>query len=418
MSEVASPVDCLVLGAGIVGVCTALHLQALGRSVVLVDRHGEAGLETSFGNAGLIERSSVVPYMFPREAGSILRAALNQSADVRYHFNALPQVLPWLARYFLASSPEGTARTARAALPLIERCLSAHRELMAAAGCGHLARDTGWIKLYRTQGALDRAAREAGQLAPHGLKIDVLGQAQLSSLEPALAGGIGGVHYRDPVAISDPAALSAAYARLFVARGGQLLAGDARSLRANSSGWTVQAGTGQIFARDAVVCLGPWSNDILRPLGYRIPLEIKRGYHMHFGTRGNAVLNHPVLDAERGYLLAPVQRGIRLTTGAEFARRNAGPTPVQLGMVEPVARALFPLAERLDATPWMGRRPCLPDMLPVIGPALRHKGLWLNFGHQHHGLTLAAVTGQLLAQMLAGAAPLCNPAPFSHARFG
>lgn len=407
-----------MLGAGIVGVCTALHLQQHGRRVVLVDRHGAAGLETSFGNAGLIERSSVVPYMFPRNAGSILRAALNRSADVRYHFDALPQVLPWLARYFAASSPGGSARSARAALPLIERCTVEHDALMAAAGCQQLARATGWIKLFRTQKALDGAVREAQSLAGYQLDIDVLDKSALGVAEPAISAGLGGVHYRDPVAITDPGALSAAYCKLFVTRGGLLLAGDARTLVQEAGGWSVATDAGRQLARDAVVALGPWCSEVLRPLGYSIPLGIKRGYHMHYCARGNAVLNHPVLDAERGYLLAPMNRGIRLTTGAEFARYDAAPTPVQLDMVEPVARKLFPLAERLDAAPWMGRRPCLPDMLPVIGPALRHKGLWLNFGHQHHGLTLAAVTGRLLAQMMDGEEPLCDPAPFSHARFG
>ena len=114
---------------------------------------------------------------------------------------------------------------------------------------------------------------------------------------------------------------------------------------------------------------------------------------------GEAKLNHPILDTERGYFLAPMRRGIRLTTGAEFALRDAIRTPVQLGRAEPIARELIPLAERLDVEPWMGARPCTPDMLPVIGRAPRHANLWFAFGHAHHGLTLAAVTGRLLAEM-------------------
>ena len=160
-----------------------------------------------------------------------------------------------------------------------------------------------------------------------------------------------------------------------------------------------------------------WSNRVLKPLGYRFPLGIKRGYHMHYRAHGNAVLNHAVLDAERGYLLAPMVRGIRLTTGAELARFDAPPSPVQIDLAEPVARKLFPLAERLDAEPWMGRRPCLPDMLPVIGPAPRHNGLWLDFGHQHHGLTLGPVSGRLLAEMMTGEPTFADPAPYAATRF-
>jgi D-amino-acid dehydrogenase len=113
-----------------------------------------------------------------------------------------------------------------------------------------------------------------------------------------------------------------------------------------------------------------------------------------------------------------MNRGIRLTTGAEFARRDAPPTPVQIARTLPVARELFPLDGAIDAAPWMGRRPCMPDMLPVIGKAARHAGLWFDFGHQHHGLTLGPVTGRLLAEMMTGEEPLADPTPFAPGRFG
>ncbi len=171
------------------------------------------------------------------------------------------------------------------------------------------------------------------------------------------------------------------------------------------------------MGREAVIALGPWSDDVFRGLGYNMPLGIKRGYHLHLAQRGNAVLNRPVLDSDLGYLLAPMNQGIRLTTGAEFARRDAPPTPVQIERALPLARELFPLGEAIDATPWMGRRPCMPDMLPVIGKAARHAGLWFNFGHQHHGLTLGPATGRLLAEMMTGAAPFADPRPFAAERF-
>jgi D-amino-acid dehydrogenase len=188
---------------------------------------------------------------------------------------------------------------------------------------------------------------------------------------------------------------------------------DARALQQTPRGWRV----GDVEARDVVLALGPWSDDIFRPLGYRLPLAVKRGYHMHYGTFRNAVLNHPLLDSDAGYLLAPMTRGIRLTTGVEFARRDAPKTPVQFDQVEPVARKLFPLAERRDAEPWMGARPCLPDMLPVIGPALRHKGLWFDFGHQHHGFTQGPVSGRLIAEMICGETPFTDPAAYRADRF-
>jgi D-amino-acid dehydrogenase len=208
------------------------------------------------------------------------------------------------------------------------------------------------------------------------------------------------------------------YADLFVARGGRLAAGDARSLEASGAGWAMITSEGRLEAREAVIALGPWSSDVFKPLGYRFPLGVKRGYHMHYGAAGNATLNRPVLDAEFGYVLAPMTRGVRLTTGAEFARRDDPPSSAHLDRLEPLARQFFPLAERRDAQPWLGRRPCLPDMLPVIGAAPRHKGLWFDFGHQHLGLTLGPVSGRLLAEIITGEAPLIDPAPYRAERFG
>src|SRR6202008_5027996 len=117
---------------------------------------------------------------------------------------------------------------------------------------------------------------------------------------------------------------------------------------------TVRAGA-------AVVALGPGSDDVLQSLGYRYPLGVKRGYHRHFAAQGNATLNRPVLDAENGYALAPMKAGIRITTGAEFARRDAPPNPVQLERALASAREIFPLGETVDRDIWLGRRPCLPD---------------------------------------------------------
>jgi len=124
-----------------------------------------------------------------------------------------------------------------------------------------------------------------------------------------------------------------------------------------------------------------------------------------------------VLDAENGYCLTPMRKGIRLTTGAEFALRDAPPTPVQLDRSEPLAREIFPLERRIDAEPWLGSRPCLPDMLPIVGPAPRHSGVWFNFGHHHLGFTMGPVTGRLIAEMLTGEAPFTDPRPYAADRF-
>ena len=414
--------DVVVLGAGIVGVCIALHLQKAGRSTVLLDRRAP-GEETSFGNAGLIERSSIFPYMFPRDVKRLLSYALNRSNDAHYHLSHLATVAPWLYRYWRNSSDAGTERSLRANLPLIEHCLIEHEALAAESGVTHLLRKSGWIRLARTQHGLDDAASDAAKTLPFGVDHRVLDVKGLEALEPHLSAEIiGGVHYADPVSVSDPHALTMGYVALFKALGGRVMRGDARGLSKTRTGWSVplDAGlveAGAVEAGACVVALGAWSNALAATLGYRLPMEVKRGYHMHYALKGNATLQRPVLDAERGYMLAPMAKGIRLTTGAEFAALDAPKTPVQLQRTEPLARALLPLGERLDAEPWMGLRPCFPDMVPVIAAAPRHGRLWFAYGHQHHGLTNAAVTGRLIAEMVAGGEPFIDPAPYRLDRF-
>jgi D-amino-acid dehydrogenase len=411
--------DVLVLGAGMVGVGAALHLQQRGRDVILVDRHELAGEETSFGNGGIIECASVFPYMFPRDFGQILQYAMNSTPQVRYQFSDLPTFLPWLARYFLASSPDRALHSAMAELPLIRRSLIEHEALIAEAEVPELLRRTGWIKLFRSDATLEKATRDFERAKHYDVAGEALDGKAIAAREPNLTGDFAGaIHFPAPGFVPDPGGLAKAYAALFKRKGGRFLVGDARTLEQDAGGWGVGGSGGTAIARDVVVALGPWSDLVFRPLGYSIPLNVKRGYHLHLAPRGNAVLNHPVLDSDLGYLLAPMNRGIRLTTGVEFARRDAPPTPIQLQRALPRAHALFPLGDAVDAKPWMGARPCLPDMLPVIGKAPRHAGLWFDFGHQHHGLTLGPVTGRLLAEMMTGETPFADPKPFAVERFG
>ncbi len=410
--------DAIVLGAGIVGICAALHLQKRARSVALVDRRGAAE-ETSFGNAGLIQREGVYPYGFPHDFGALARYAFNRTIDAHYHPSALPRLAPFLWKYWKYSRPARHAEVARRYAKLIEHCVAEHEALAGEAGAAALLRRTGWLKVFRTARERDLRFAEAERWQREfGIGHRALDASALQEMEPHLAPVLAGaLHWTGPVSVEDPQALALAYLRDFEKRGGRFFQGNAASLEAQSRGWRVRTAHGFVEAPIAVVALGPWADTVTRALGYEFPLAVKRGYHMHYRAAGEAKLSTPLLDAERGYFLAPMRRGIRLTTGAEFALRDAMRTPVQLGRAEPIARELFPLAERLDAEPWMGSRPCTPDMLPVIGRAPRHANLYLAFGHAHHGFTLGAVTGRLVAEMVCGEAPFVDPAPYSPERF-
>ncbi len=408
--------DVLVLGAGIVGITLALKLQSFGRRVVLLDR-GEPGAATSFGNAGLIERSSVFPYAFPRDWRTLLDYALQHKTAARYHWRALPFISRWLLSYWRHSSADLYPAATAGALPLVERSWSEHAPLIAAADADGLVNEHGWIKVFRSAASQVEALDLAERSRAYGLRVQVLNREALHEREPALGDGVrGGVHYPDSRQIRDPQALSLAYLALFRKQGGRFVQADAGSLRRAADGWCVDAGDERISARDAVLTLGPWGEEFARRLGYRLQMGVKRGYHRHFAP-GSHPLQHVIVDVDNGYALAPMKRGIRLTTGAEFALRDAPRTPVQLQQLEPTARRLTGIGESLDAEPWMGSRPCTADMLPVLGPAPKHPGLWFSFGHAHHGLTLAGSSGRLLAEMICGRPIFTDPQPYRIDRF-
>lgn len=409
--------DILVLGAGMVGVSTALALRKRGYHVMLVDRQAP-GRETSYGNAGFIQREAVQPYAFPRDWKTLLRVLARRGNDVHYHPGALLRLLPVLGRYWHASAPGRYAGTVTAYAALIRHCVTEHERLIAAANANDLVSQGGWLEACHSDGAFDETARRATAIAAeHGLDVSILDRHALQAAEPALTGRLSGaVHWRDPWTVSNPGELVQRYAALFERQGGALYRGDATTLQADGAGWRVTTDAGPLTAGQAVIALGPWAPALTRPLGYRIPLFIKRGYHRHYAA--TPMPSRPMLVAERGFVLAPMQRGLRVTTGAEFAHHDAPPTPVQLAAAERHAREIVNLGQPVEPEPWMGARPCVADMLPVIGRAPRHRGLWFHFGHAHQGFTLGPATARLLGELIDGEATYVDAGPYDPGRFG
>lgn len=408
--------DVIVLGAGMVGVSVAVHLQKRGRQVVLIDRR-HPGEETSYGNGGLVQREAVFPHPFPRSFAELRRIARNHSVDVYYHLSALPELLGPLFTYWRNSQPRRYAEIAAQWSRLIATCAAEHEKLAQEAGSAELLRPVGFIRAYNDAATLDADLVKAERARELGVNSVALSPAELAEMEPHLSNRfIGGLHWTDPYAVNDPHALTLSYASLLDRLGGRFALGDATTLRRNGVGWLVSMADGSVVeAAEAVIALGIWSGGVTRRFGYAPPLFGKRGYHLHFKPQGNAGLTRPV--ASNRFLLAPMRQGIRLTTGAEFARRNAKPTPVQLARAEPIARSIFPLGEAVEPTPWMGVRPCTPDMLPIIGRIPSQPQLWGAFGHAHQGFTLGPTTGRLLAEMMTGDAPFVDPTPFRAGRF-
>lgn len=401
----------IVLGAGMVGVGAALALQRRGFSVVLVDRRGP-GEETSHGNAGIIQSEAVEPYAMPRDVQSLARVALGLTNDVHYRVGSLPGHSGPLARYWWNSEAHRHAAVSRAYAALIAHAAPEHEVLIREAEVDRLIRREGYLTLHRRPAGFEEAAAEARRIGEeYGVPHRLLGPAAVRALEPSLVGPFAGaVHWTGPWTVSDPGALVKAYAELFGRRGGSVRIGDATTLKSAGAGWSVATEDGPVEAEIAVVALGPWSPDLLKPLGYSFPMLRMRGYHAHYA--GGAPLVRSIYDEDWGYVLAPMARGLRITTGAEFTGRDAGATPVQLDRAERAARELIDLGGSVDPDPWFGERPVLAGMLPVIGEAPRHPGLWLDFGHGHQGFTLGPASGTLLAEMIVGGRTAIDPAPY------
>lgn len=408
----------VVLGAGMVGVSIAWQLRQRGHQVTLIDRL-QPGRETSFGNAGIIQREAVRPYAFPRDIKTLLSVLPNRRVDIRYRPTGMINAASSLLRYWMNSAPKAYQKIVPEYASLIQLSLKTHGPMIEAASAEHLVRRQGWLELYRTPERLAARLKEAEEARRlYGVEFEALDRAALINKEPALSDAIiGAIHWLDPWTVADPGALVAAYADAFSQDGGRIVQADIHSVKQIGARWQVNTSIETLESDDVVVALGPWAGHWLKELGYQFPTFVKRGYHMHYAQPSSVKLNYWLMDAEVGYLLAPMNAGIRLTTGAQLDQLDAPPETTQLAAAEEVARTVFPLGERRDEALWKGARPCLPDMKPIIGPAPRHPGLWLAFGHGHQGFTLGPATGQLLADMMEGQPTEIDMAPFRADRF-
>lgn len=408
--------EIIVLGAGIVGVSSALALQAQGHHVTLLDVQ-EPGRGASFGNAGLIQREAVEPYGFPRDWSTLVGAALGRLNAIHYQASALPGLIRPLAQYWKNSAPRIYRAIAAEYGALIAHSTSEHAPLIEAAGAGYLIRKTGWHQAYRTASEFDTAAKHAEKVRrEYGLTGRSVSSQELASLEPALKRNMAGsILWEDPWSVANPGELVQLYAKLFVQRGGAFVADPDFELQPTSVGWKAKGRQHEIHAENAVMAMGAWSFAAVKKLGYDLPVFVKRGYHRHFHTPQHFGIS--MLDAENGIMLAPMNMGLRIATGAEFAKLDAPATLVQIQRSEVLARELVELGEPVDRAPWLGTRPCVADMKPLIGPGFMHKGLWFNFGHGHQGLTLGPASARLLAEQFAGERPYVNAGAYLPKRF-
>lgn len=396
----------IVLGAGMVGVCCALELQRRGMDVTLVDRQAP-GLETSHGNAGVLARSSLMPFNHPGLWRQLPRLLRNDTVQFRYRPGYLARNLGWAAGFLWRARPSVFEETATALDGLIRLSAPEHQRLLAEAGISHRLRDTGWIFLFRSEAAWQGSALARAAYARHQVPTQALDPAELARLEPALAPIFArALWIQGSYSVDDPRAVVQAYADLFRRSGGTFKPLRATAIRRDGQDWTVQGDQASeaLTAPALVLALGPWSKALLKTTGIDLPMAFERGYHMHYAPGSGPALGRPVYDTGGGYVLSPMARGLRLTTGVELDDCDAPARPDQLDLAESRAREALALGARLDPQAWLGRRPTLPDSRPMIGQAPRHPGLWLALGHQHIGFSTAPGTAKILGELMASEA--------------
>lgn len=415
MTEEGSVQRVAVVGAGIVGVCCALHLQNAGHETTLIDPRAP-GTATSFGNAGGIVTGSVVPNSTPALRRDIARILFDRDSPVRLHWWYLPKIAPWLLRFLREGSDARVQQIARSLQPLVSRAYEAHRELITLAGVDGIVRPVGWLKVYENEAAFAGTAYDREIMAANGVSFDVLNTDDIHQLEPALARRfVKGLLQPDSAFVSSPYKLTEAYVVHFARLGGIVVQDRVRGVRPTDGGIELDCERGFLSFDAGVIAAGAWSKQLAGQVGDRVLLDTERGYHLNIDSLTE--LRRPVVFPEKGFVLAPMQDGVRLTSGVELAGLDAPPDFSRIRRLLPHAQQMLPGLSDTVTRQWMGYRPSTPDSLPVIGASPHTPHVFYAFGHQHLGLTLSAITGRLVAALVGGRAPEIDLSPYRVRRF-
>ena len=406
----------VVIGAGIVGLCCAAYLQRDGWRVTLVDP-GPPGESCSFGNAGMRSDGALLPVATPGILWRVPGMLLDPMGPLAIRWSYLPRLAPWLVRFVRSSGREQVEQAAAEIASLMAFARESYAPLIEAAGAGDLIRERGALEVFESRQSFE-AARWAIELRQRlGTPIEVVGADRIRQIEPAL-GPVHAATYRsDMDHVINPLSLSQALAEMIRRDGGEIVQAEASGVEMGEHGprhVVTEAGT-----RDAdlvVVAAGSWSRRLAAGLGARVPLDTERGYHVMLPDPG-VEMRTPVKSAEGGFYMTPMELGLRVAGTDELGGLDLPPNWNRVEAMLRRVRRLVPGLNEAGAAPWMGFRPSLPDSKPVISPIAGRPGVFLAFGHGHVGLTLGAITGRSIADMVAGRETPVDMTPFSADRF-
>ncbi len=404
-----------VIGAGIVGLSAALYLQRDGHRVTVFDPRGPGG-GTSFGNAGGAVYTSCAPLALPgilQQVPAMLRDPLGPMV-LRWRY--LPRIAPWLIELVRASRPARVEAISVALAALHSGAPAAWRDLARQAGADDLLRPVGWFKVYETDAGFATSLPERELMTRRGIRFDVLNADELRQLEPGLAPIFRhGLLESNSDFVANPGRAIAHFAREFLAGGGRILEDEVTGFDLAAAPRRLRSAQGAHETDAIVLAAGAWSRGLARQLGARVRLDTERGYHLMLPGDG-VRLGRPTRHGEQGFVLSPMETGIRITSQVEFAGLDAPPDFRRIRGLLPRVRRMLPGLKGDEQSIWLGFRPSLPDSLPVIGPAPDHEDIYLAFGHGHLGLTQGPVTGRIVADLVAGRDPGLDLAPYRPGR--
>jgi D-amino-acid dehydrogenase len=398
-----------VVGAGVVGSCIALALQKRGAAVTLIDRD-EPGRGCSYGNSGAISPGSLAPLAMPGILSSVPGMLLDEEGPLHLPLRYLPTALPWLLRFVASAQPSRVAITVDKLAALHADAVDRHARLARELGVPELFVRRGHLHLYPDARALAEDAAVWRMREHHGYPSQQLDRAGIVALEPRVGERYQvGVFMADHATIVNPFRYVQAMVRAFASRGGQQRRDEVQAMTPLADGrWQLRTATEADAAANSfdrvVVAAGAWARRLLDPLGVRLALESQRGYHVQFDG-GRDTVSRTVILADRKIFVTPMEDGLRVGGTVEFGGLASPPEPRRAAILERIARETFGGLEALSSTQWMGHRPCMPDSMPVIGPAAGRPGLWLAVGHGHLGLTDSINTAQRIADGMLAARP-------------
>lgn len=390
-----------VLGAGIVGICCALSLVERGVRVRLVDR-GEPGQETSYGNAGVVSPWSIMPQSLPGMAPQIPRLLFGARRPLGVRPGFWPRMLPWGLRFLQQGNEAQMRRAAEAMSILCGPSVDLYRRHLMGTGHEHLLRDSYYVHAFRGARREKLLGLDYRIRQEMGADLEVVGIRRLREIEPALSPAFrAAVLIKGQARAMAPGKIATALAHKAQGLGVVFHRATVTALRPTQAGWEIHTDNGRHSAPRVVLAMGVWSEPLLRALGIRVPLVAERGYHVEFPDPG-ITLNNSIMDMDAKFVASSMEGGLRAAGHAEFGPAEAPPDRRRQARLFAQARVAFPDLSTASPRFWMGRRPSLPDSLPMLGEFSALPGLYASFGHSHHGLMMAPKTGELIADMLTG----------------